>query len=95
MKMFGIHAKEMEMIAHQGIGIKMEGIAILVFGKVGEAGFIIPCVEEDILPLVAAGQDVVRGVWKINRGLWRHEHFLAKKTPQVNTLLSWPPIWPT
>jgi len=75
------------MIAHQNIGIKMEGIAVFLLETVGEVGFIVLVVEEDILPLIAADQDMVKGDQKMNPRFSHHGKYLRKKPPPVNTLL--------
>jgi hypothetical protein len=68
----------------------MEGIAMFVSGKVGKVGFIVLVVEEDILPLVSPGNNMVKGVRKMNPGLSRPADFLPENPPQDNTLLPLP-----
>jgi len=64
----------------------MEGITMFLLGKVKEVGFIVLVVEEDIRPLVAAEQDMVKDDQKMNPRFSHHGEFLPKKHPPVNTL---------
>jgi len=59
----------MEMVAHENVSIEAEMLALLVGRNELEVLLVVRCFFEDLLPLVAAGDDVVESAGIFDAGL--------------------------
>ena len=64
--------QQMEMIAHEDIGIETEMMTWLIGGHNPEVLLVVGRIFEDLLLLVAAGDDVIEGACVFYAGLSRH-----------------------
>lgn len=60
------------MILHKAVGVKMKWISDLVFGKIGKEGFLIPVIEEYVLPLIASRNNVIQSSLKMDTRFTSH-----------------------
>lgn len=77
--------QDMDVVAHENIGIDRAMIAVLVDGEQLKIFLMISGRSEDPLSLVAAGNDVVERAFEFDPGLAGHEQRLAEAGNPVNT----------
>jgi len=82
--------KEVKVILHQRIGIKMEGVSGLVFGEICKEGLQIFVVEKYILPLISPRNDVIQSSWKMDPRFPSYSISISKRHTSVNTELPLP-----
>ena len=78
------------MIPHECIGIKIKWIPNFIFGKKRKIDLKVLLLQEDILPLVTSGNDMIKGVREMNSRPPSHVDLLSQKGVRVNSLLSMP-----
>lgn len=69
----------MEMVGHQDVGIKVKQVAFTDNSQCFQKGFIIRLTDKDLLPIVAAGSDMIEQSFSVHSGMARH----GKEIPEL------------
>jgi hypothetical protein len=83
----GCFHHQMEMIAHQTVGVNLEIRLLAGLGQSLEKFLAIHLVVENVLPAVPTTHDVVNGAWILDAQLARHGGTLHPTPNQVKPLL--------
>ncbi len=67
----------MNMILHEGVGIKLNSVSNLTFRKIREVSRPVFIVKKDVLALVSSGDDVIQSAWKMDTWFASHEYLLS------------------
>jgi len=65
------------MILHEGVGVKLNRVSNLTFGKIREVSLPVFIVKKDVLTLVSSGDDMIQSTWKMNTWFASHEYLLS------------------
>jgi hypothetical protein len=76
--------EQMNMIAHENVGIDADAHAVLVDGQGEEIFLEVGNILENALPLVAADDDMVKSAGEFYAGFSWHERRIAKEQEEVN-----------
>jgi hypothetical protein len=82
--------KKVEMILHQCIGIKVEGVSVLVAQEIGKESLAVSFVKKDPLPSIPSADDMVQCSWEMDPRLTGHGICLPNNDVHVNTELPKP-----
>jgi hypothetical protein len=78
------------MIFHQAIGIKVEGVSVLVVREIGKESLAVFFVKKDPLPSIPSADDMVQCSWEMDPRLTGHGICLSNNDAYVNTELPKP-----
>ncbi len=81
---------KMEMIFHQCIGIKVEGVSVLIVREIGKESLPIFFVKKDPLSSIPSGDDMIQCSWEMDPRLTGHSICLSNSDVHVNTELPKP-----
>jgi hypothetical protein len=76
--------KEVEMIFHQSVGIKTEGVSPFVVGKICKECLQIFFVKKYTLLSIPSGDNMIESTREMDSRLSSHSHCLSKKDTNVN-----------
>ena len=61
-----------ETVGHQHVGIKVKQIALTDRSQCFQKGFVVALSGEDLLPVIAAGHDMIEQSFSVDSGMARH-----------------------
>jgi hypothetical protein len=67
----------MNVILHEGVGIKLNRISNLTVGKIREVSCPVLIVKKDVLALVSSGDNMIQSTWKMDTWFASHESLLS------------------
>jgi hypothetical protein len=82
--------KKVEMIFHQCIGIKVEGVPVLAVREIGKESLQVFSVKKDPLPSIPSADDMVQCSWEMDPRFTGHGIRLSNNDVRVNTELPKP-----